>query len=139
VLHSKISEDPDVAQAVEDKVDDLARIRDLIAADARAPRGRNASLIGELLADVHLRAERLQVSPEALVQMVGQELDRRTGRRSVDGVVRARLTRSESLAIHREQEAHLALSRAQAEMRAATAARQHAQLRCAVMGIGARG
>jgi hypothetical protein len=139
-LHTKITDDPDVAQAVEDKLDDLARIRDLIAADARAPRGgRNSALIGELLADVHLRAERLQVAPEALVAMVGQELDKRDGRRPLDGVVRRRLALVEGMAIHREREAHEALSRAQAEMRAATLARQHAQLRCAVMGIGARG
>lgn len=139
MLHSKISEDPDVAQAVEDKLDDLARIRDLIAADARAPRGRNSALIGELLADVHLRAERLQIAPEQLVAMTGAELDRRAGCKPLDGRVRGRLTLAEQTAIAREQDAHLTLTRAQAEMRAATLARQHAQLRCAVMGIGPRG
>lgn len=138
-MHDSIVEDPDVAQAVEDKLTDLAEIRDLIAADARLPRGRNMARIGELIADIHLRAERLQVTPEALVQMTGQELDKRAGRKPVSGAVRGRLTLAESQAIAREQEAHIALTRAQEEMRQATRMRQHAQLKCAVMGIGTRG
>lgn len=139
MLHTKITDDPDLAQAVEDKLDDLAEVRDLIAADARLPRGRNMTRIGELLADIHLRAERLQVTPEALVLATGQELDRRAGRKPINGAVRGGLTLTESQAIAREQAAHVALTRAQEEMRSATLARQHAQLRCAVMGIGPRG
>ena len=138
-MHDRIVEDPDVAQAIEDKLPDLAEIRDLIAADARLPRARNSTRIGELIADIHLRAERLQVSPEALVQVTGQELDKRQGRKAAGSAVRGRLTLAESQAISREQAAHVALTRAQEEMRQATRVRQHAQLKLAIMGIGTRG
>lgn len=135
MLHSEITQDPDVAQAVEDKLADLAEIRDLIAADARLVRGENMTRIGELFADFYLRAERLQVEPDALIQMVGAELDRRKGRFAIDGRVRSRLTLAESRAIQREHAAQAALTQTQQEARLATSMRAHAQMRCLALGL----
>jgi hypothetical protein len=131
-MHDRIAEDPDVAQAIEDKLPDIAEIRDLLV----RPSGRVTSeRIGELFADIHLRAERLRVDPHELIRMASAEFDRRYGKASAGRTVRSKLALIESQAIGREQAAHVALSRAQAEMAAATLARQHAQSRCLAFGV----
>jgi len=129
-------EDPDVVQAIEDLWTDAAEIRNLsdrIAGEhACSPQRRHGERhIGELTSRIRLRAGRIGVSPDALMILLNNEASRRAARKGrgvaapVTGL-RAMLD-AVSEANAREAASHIALTAAQAEMRAATAARLGAE------------
>ena len=141
MLHSPITEvsaNPDIAQAVEDKLADLAEIRDLIVAEVRLnaqhPTPR-IERIAELFGEIVLRSERIDIDPPALIGLISAELDRRNGGASIAGEVRSRLLRDDREARDHETEAQNALVVAQRAVATAQLARVHAEARCLAFGL----
>jgi hypothetical protein len=138
VLQTRITTDPDIVQAVEDKLADLAEIRDLIVAEkrlnAQRPTGR-IDRIAELFGEIVLRAERIGIDASELIRMVSAELDRRGGDVAIAAEVRNSLALADQTARADEKSAQDALAVAQRALAAAQLARIHAQARCQAFSI----
>ncbi len=145
VMHSPVIEDPDVRQAVEDFRPVIAQVRQLsaeaIELRADSPTRRSIeSDVQRLMSDVGLRASRLQLSTDALVALINDDLDSRArrGRPAPTRVTTRTLMRDLVQAKAREETARLELSAANIEMKAATAARVAAEERMNAYGSGLR-
>jgi hypothetical protein len=135
-MHDALNEDPDIRQAIEDKIPDVAEIRDLAMSLLRRGDSRKAARVSELFGDLDLRAQRIGVPVHDLIRLVSSAIDANPqSSMRVSGKVTSPLLYAEREAVIRETRAHEALSLAQKEMAAATRARHHAQSRCLVFGI----
>jgi hypothetical protein len=137
-------EDPDVRQAVVDFLSVGEELRRRSADYAKLPerdhRYREAaqSRINELTSRIAVRADRIGMTTNGLLALINDELNHRARR---GGPAPSRVTTRTLLddltaAQAREQDAHRALSAAQIEVRAATAARVAAAERAAAYGAG---
>lgn len=132
MLHQEITEDPDVAQAIADLTPVVLEIRERTKALAEAKRlkpdqrAAAEAEIAELFSRLDLRAERLQIDVAALLTMINDAVGRARG---ATAIIAPTVTLADAVtaAIAREGRAHAALSAAQIEVRAATAARIDAE------------
>lgn len=144
-MHSPVIEDPDVRQAIEDFRSTILQVRTLSAeaiqlrADSPARRSIEND-VQRLMGDVALRASRLQLTTDALVALINDDLDSRArrGRPAPARVTTRTLMRDLNDAQAREETARLQLSAANIEMKAATAARVAAEERASAYGSGLR-
>lgn len=144
-MHTPVIEDPDVRQAIEDFRGVIAQVRLLsgealqLRADSPARRSIEND-VQRLMNDVGLRASRLQLTTDALVALINDDLDSRArrGRPAPARVTIRTLMRDLTEAQAREETARLQLSAANIEMKAATAARIAAEERASAYGSGLR-
>lgn len=145
MLHQHIEiEDPDVVQAIDDLRPVALELRERTAAYLQLPAGSNArraaqTVITDLMSRVSLRAERLCISADTLMLHINDAIDRkaRRGKDAPDRITSRTLATRIEQARAREVDAHAGLTRAQSELKAATASRIAAEQ--AYAGYGARG
>lgn len=148
MMHAPVTEDPDLAQAIVDLRPVVVEIREAIAAldfaQTRRPavrpkpeqRAAAEAEIAELKSRVAVRAERLGLAHDDLMDMITEDLAARRHGGHVDRCTSGTLADAVSTAIMREARAHQALSAAQIELRSATAARVDAEREYAAYAAG---
>lgn len=134
-------EDPDVVQAIEDLRPVALELRTRTADYLKLPEGSNArraaqTVINDLMSRVSLRAERLCITTDTLMLHINDAIDRkaRRGKDAPDRITSRTLATRVEQARAREVDAHTALTRAQSEVKAATAARIAAEQAYAAYG-----
>lgn len=137
MLHQPIIKDPEVTAAVVDFRDTVIAIRShslaafYAQADSQERRAAQEA-IDQAVADMQSRCDRVGVTLDELFALINLDLRRTGGAASrPTGEFLHALTRGATDAYNAEREAHLALSRAQVELRAATDARIAADRACA--------
>lgn len=145
MMHAPVIEDPDVRQAIEHFRDTVLRIRKLSAeaVQLRADSPVRRSIendVQRLVGEVALRADRLQLTTDALIALINDDLDSkaRRGGPPPKRVTNRTLMRDLNDAQAREETARLQLSAANIELKAATAARIAAEERLNTYGSALR-
>jgi hypothetical protein len=121
-----ISPDPDIAQAIDDLRATALEIRDrskgLLALKAGKPAWVAATqYVADLVSGITVRADRLGLTTDELLALINADIA--LGGRVATPRTAAALSEAVDAAVEREKRAHRALTVAQTEVRAATAAR----------------
>lgn len=143
MLHTEIEIDPDLEQSLKDLLPVGAQLREQSRALADLKPGMpgyepTRALVSDLVSRIDVRAQRHAMTGDALLVLINLRLNAaaRRGRGEPAGITARTLDDQLTAAAMREQQAHLALSAAQIEMKAATAGRIAAQEARAACRVG---
>ncbi|CAN5573756.1 hypothetical protein BH10PSE14_BH10PSE14_06360 [soil metagenome] len=143
MLHPDIQIDADLEQTITDLLPVAAELREQSRTIIDLEPGRpgylpTQAMITDLVQRIALRAERHDLTADALLVLLNMRLNEkaRRGRGEPAGITARTLDDALTSAAVREERALLALSAAQIEMRAATAARIAAQQARAACRVG---
>jgi len=137
VLHQPIKQDPEVAAAVADFRDTVIAIRGhslrlFYLPESSVERAAEQDRVDDLVAGMQARCDRIDLTLDELFRLVNLDLHHSGGAASrPTGEFLHALTRGATDAHNVEAAAHEALSAAQAQVQAATAARLAADRACA--------